>query len=59
MEKQLEEKNNESVVTVLNHADVIESIQKGESKAQVAKKFGIPLKRVELIVKFDAIKKKK
>ena len=49
----------DSVDAMIAQADVMTYIRQGESKEVVAKKFGIPVKRVELIIKFDKIKKEK
>lgn len=40
-------------------SDVMRCIRQGESKQSVAKKLAMPIKRVELIIKFDKIKKVK
>jgi len=37
---------------------VMELINAGESKAAVSEKLGIPLSKIELIIKFDKLKKK-
>jgi hypothetical protein len=37
---------------------VMELINAGESKASVSEKLGIPLSKIELIIKFDKLKKK-
>jgi len=39
------------------HEEVMQLIDAGESREAVSKKLDIPLSRVELIVKFDKIKK--
>ena len=38
--------------------DVMELINAGESKASVSEKLGIPVSRIELIIKFDKLKKR-
>ena len=38
--------------------DVMRLINQGESKASVSKTLGIPLSKIELIIKFDKLKKK-
>ena len=38
--------------------DVMTLINAGESKADVSEKLGIPLNKIELIVKFDKLKKR-
>lgn len=37
---------------------VMELINSGESKAAVSEKLGIPVSRIELIIKFDKLKKR-
>ncbi|MDQ7047647.1 MAG: sigma-70 family RNA polymerase sigma factor [Sulfurovum sp.] len=37
---------------------VMDLINEGESKASVSEKLGIPLNKIELIIKFDKLKKK-
>ena len=39
--------------------DVMTLINAGESKASVSEKLNIPLSKIELIIKFDKLKKKK
>lgn len=38
--------------------EVMELINLGESKASVSEKLGIPVSKIELIIKFDKIKKR-
>ncbi|WP_309497282.1 sigma-70 family RNA polymerase sigma factor [Sulfurovum sp.] len=38
--------------------DVMSLINAGESKATVAEKLGMPVSRIELIIKFDKLKKR-
>jgi len=38
--------------------DVMSCINAGESKVSVSEKFGIPVSRIELIIKFDKLKKR-
>jgi hypothetical protein len=38
--------------------DVMTLIDAGESKASVSEKLGIPLNKIELIIKFDKLKKR-
>ena len=38
--------------------DVMELINAGESKASVSEKLGIPISKIELIIKFDKLKKR-
>ncbi|WP_232087490.1 sigma-70 family RNA polymerase sigma factor [Sulfurovum sp. ST-21] len=40
-----------------NHAEVMMLIEAGESREEVSRKLGIPLNKIELIIKFDKIKK--
>lgn len=39
------------------HEEVMERIEKGESRADISEELNIPLNKIELIVKFDKIKK--
>ena len=39
--------------------DVMEHINAGKSKEEVSESLGIPLSKIELIIKFDKIKKEK
>jgi len=41
------------------HDEVMALIDAGESRSEVAEKLGIPLNRIELIIKFDKLKKEK
>ena len=38
--------------------EVMELINAGESKASVSEKLGIPMSKIELIIKFDKLKKR-
>lgn len=38
------------------HDEVIQLIEEGESRESISKKLGIPVNRIELIIKFDKIK---
>lgn len=38
--------------------DVMRLINEGESKASVSEKLGIPVSKIELIIKFDKLKKR-
>jgi len=38
--------------------DVMDLINAGESKASVSEKLGIPVSKIELIIKFDKLKKR-
>ena len=39
------------------HDEVLQLIDAGESRESIAEKLGIPVSRIELIIKFDKIKK--
>ncbi len=39
------------------HDEVLQFIDAGESRESIAEKLGIPVSRIELIIKFDRIKK--
>ena len=41
------------------HDEVMELVEAGESRDSISKKLGIPTNKVELIIKFDKIKKEK
>ncbi|RRS30396.1 MAG: hypothetical protein P794_06840 [Epsilonproteobacteria bacterium (ex Lamellibrachia satsuma)] len=41
------------------HEEVMQLIDAGESRESVSEKLGIPVSRIELIIKFDKIKKEK
>ncbi len=41
------------------HDEVMQLIDAGESRESISEKLGIPTSRVELIIKFDKIKKEK
>jgi chromosome segregation ATPase len=47
-----------NVEAVSTHDEVMRSIRAGEAKGTVSKKLGIPIKRIELIIKFDKIQQK-
>ncbi len=40
-----------------SHEDVMRLIDAGESRESISKQLGIPLNKIELIIKFDKIKK--
>jgi len=42
-----------------SHDEVMELVDAGESRESISKKLGIPANKIELIVKFDKIKKEK
>ena len=42
-----------------SHEEVITLIEAGENRENISKKLNIPLSKIELIVKFDKIKKEK
>jgi len=41
------------------HAEVMELVEAGDSREGISEKLGIPVNKIELIVKFDKIKKEK
>jgi hypothetical protein len=41
------------------HDEVMQLIEAGESRESISEKLGIPASRIELIIKFDKIKKEK
>lgn len=57
--QKLVKKENDKGKTTGAYVDILECIHAGESKEDVAKKFVIPVKKVELMMKFDKIKKVK
>jgi chromosome segregation ATPase len=48
----------ENVEVLSTHDEVMKAIHEGEPKGTVSKKLGIPIKRIELIIKFDKIQQK-
>ena len=42
-----------------SHNEVMELVEAGESRESISEKLGIPANKIELIVKFDKIKKEK
>ncbi|MEA1879571.1 MAG: hypothetical protein U9N11_02840, partial [Campylobacterota bacterium] len=52
-------KENDKGETSGVHSDILDCIHAGESKESIAKKFAIPVKKVELMIKFDKIKRVK
>ena len=42
-----------------SHNEVMELVEAGESRESISKKLAIPVNKIELIVKFDKIKKEK
>ncbi len=42
-----------------SHDEVMELVEAGESRESISKKLGIPANKIELIIKFDKIKKEK
>ncbi len=42
-----------------SHNEVMELVESGESREDISKKLGIPVNKIELIIKFDKIKKEK
>ena len=41
------------------HEEVMQLVEEGESRESISEKLGIPTSRIELIIKFDKIKKEK
>jgi hypothetical protein len=41
------------------HEEVMALVEAGESRAEISEKMGIPVNKIELIIKFDKIKKEK
>ena len=41
------------------HDEVMAMVEAGESRSDISEKLGIPLNKIELIIKFDKIKKEK
>ena len=41
------------------HEEVMELVEAGESRESISEKLGIPVNKIELIIKFDKIKKEK
>jgi DNA-directed RNA polymerase specialized sigma24 family protein len=41
------------------HDEVMALVEAGESRAEISEKMGIPVNKIELIIKFDKIKKEK
>lgn len=42
-----------------SHEEVMALVEAGESRADISEKLGIPVNKIELIIKFDKIKKEK
>ena len=42
-----------------SHDEVMKLLEAGESRADISQKLGIPVNKIELIIKFDKIKKEK
>ena len=42
-----------------SHEEVMALVKVGESRASISEKLGIPVNKIELIIKFDKIKKEK
>ena len=42
-----------------SHDEVMELVEAGESRESISQKLGIPVNKIELIIKFDKIKKEK
>jgi len=42
-----------------SHDEVMQLVEAGENRAEISEKLGIPMNKIELIIKFDKIKKEK
>ena len=42
-----------------SHDEVMQLVDAGESRVEISEKLGIPVNKIELIIKFDKIKKEK
>ena len=42
-----------------SHEEVMQLVEAGESRESISEKLGIPVNKIELIIKFDKIKKEK
>jgi len=42
-----------------SHDEVMKLVEAGESRAEISEKLAIPVNKIELIIKFDKIKKEK
>jgi len=42
-----------------SHEEVMQLVELGESRENISEKLGIPLNKIELIIKFDKIKKER
>ena len=49
----------EVIENISSHDEVMQLVEAGESRASISKKLGIPENKIELIIKFDKIKKEK
>ncbi len=47
------------IESISSHDEVMALVEEGESRATISKKLGIPENKIELIIKFDKIKKEK
>jgi len=47
------------IENISSHDEVMALVNAGESRATIAEKLGIPENKIELIIKFDKIKKEK
>jgi hypothetical protein len=47
------------IENISSHDEVMALVNEGESRATIAEKLGIPENKIELIIKFDKIKKEK
>ena len=49
----------EVIENISSHDEVMALVDAGESRAEISKKLNIPENKIELIIKFDKIKKEK
>ena len=49
----------EVIENLSSHEEVMSMVDAGVSRAEISEKMGIPVNKIELIIKFDKIKKEK
>ena len=49
----------EVIENISSHDEVMQLVESGESRDAISEKLGIPVNKIELIIKFDKIKKEK
>ena len=47
----------DAIENLSSHEEVMQLVDAGESRESISEKLGIPLNKIELIIKFDKIKK--